>query len=214
MNFWDNKYKEGERVWGGKPSELAVVAVEHLLKHELHTSTLSILDIGCGYGRDAEYFSRLLKCRVLGIDTSKKAIDIARDAFPGATDVEFRCCDFTEVGGAKYDVVFISNVYHFLRREEREKLRETVINLLIPGGLMFLSTLSINDLQDYGGGVPVPEEPNSFEGEVYLHFCSRSELMEEFNFLKIKKLYEHEYYEHHSTGEVHHHISWILIGEY
>jgi len=46
-----------------------------------------------------------------------------------------------------------------------------------------------------------------------LDFCTRNELGNEFNFLKIKELYEHEYYEPHSTGEVHHHISWILIGE-
>ena len=31
---------------------------------------------------------------------------------------------------------------------------------------------------------------------------------------KIKELYEHEYYEPRVTGETHHHVSWILIGEY
>ena len=49
--------------------------------------------------------------------------------------------------------------------------------------------------------------------KVYLHFCTRNELGNEFYFLEIKELCEHEYYEPHFTGEVHHHISWIQIGK-
>jgi len=149
----------------------------------------------------------------LGIDNSKEAIDMAKTACSKALNIEIRCCDFTETGNSKYDVVFISNLYHFFEGDARQKLRATIIKLLKPEGLLFLSTLSPKDPQEYGKGIPVSNEHNSFRDKVYLHFCTRNELGNEFNFLKIKKLCEHEYYEPHSTGEVHHHISWILIAE-
>jgi len=211
--FWDKMYKGNNRIWGEEPSELAVFAVYYLKTLELNDKNLSILDIGCGYGRDAVYFSKHLRCTVLGIDSSKEAIDMAKTACSKASNIEFRCCDFTETGNSKYDVVFISNLYHFFKGDARQKLRAPIIKHLKPEGLLFLSTLSPNDPQDYGKGIPVPNEHNSFIDKVYLHFRTRNELGNEFNFLKIKELYEHEYYEHHSTGEVHHHISWILIGE-
>jgi len=135
--LWDTIYKGNNRIWGEEPSELAVFAVYYLKTLGLNDKNLSILDVGCGYGRDAVYFSKHLRCTVLGIDSSKEAIDMAKTACSKASNID----------------------------------------------------------------------------KVYLHFCTRNELGNEFNFLKIKELYEHEYYEPHTTGEVHHRISWILIGE-
>jgi len=43
--------------------------------------------------------------------------------------------------------------------------------------------------------------------------CERSKLEEDFSSFKIKELSEHEYFEPRATGETHHHISWILVGE-
>ena len=102
-------------------------------------------------------------------------------------------------------------VYYFFSGDARQKLRATIIKRLKPKGLLFLSTLSPKDPQDYAKGIPVPNEHNSFRDKVYLHFCTRNELENEFNFLAIKELCEHEYYELHSTGEVHHHISILFF---
>lgn len=214
--FWDNEYESNARVWGEKPSELAIAAVRYLQKGKSNNKILSILDIGCGYGRDAFYFLDNLRCRILGIDISEKAIDIASKAMLEAQkeDVEFQCCNFTELQEGKYDIVFISNLYQLLKRNERKELRNTVMRILKPKGLLFLSTLSVSDPEHYGKGIPVPKESDSFKDRVYLHFCTRKELAEDFVFLNIKELYEHEYHEPRCTGEIHHHISWILIGEY
>jgi len=56
------------------------------------------------------------------------------------------------------------------------------------------------------------EEPNSFKIEAYVHFCTRQELIEDFDFLKILKLDEWEFFEPRASGDTHHHRSWILIG--
>lgn len=214
--YWNNQYKRNERLWGERPSELAIAAVEYLQKNKTNNEILSVLDIGCGYGRDAFYFLKNLRCRVLGVDISEEAIDIASNAALKSQkeDVKFQCCSFTGLKEGKYDIVFISNLYQLLKKNEREELRKMIMRTLKPNGLLFLSALSVSDPEHYGKGVPVPEEPNSFKDKVYLHFCTEEELTKDFAFLKIKELYEHEYYEPRVTGEIHHHVSWILIGEY
>jgi len=186
----------------------------YLRGDKINDDMISILDIGCGYGRDALYFLGQLRCEILGIDNSKKSIDMAKKVVTSRKNVNFQCCNFTELCKDSYDVVFISNLYQLLRRSEREELRRTVMKVIKPNGLLFLSTLSISDPEHYGKGVPIPKESNSFQDRVYLHFCTREELVEDFAFLSIRELYEHEYYEPRATGETHHHISWILIGEY
>ena len=108
--FWNKEYKGNNRIWGEEPSELAAVAVYYLKTLELDDKNLSILDVGCGYGRDAVYFSKHLRCTVLGIDSSKEAIDMAKTACLKAPNIEFMCSDFTGTGNSKYDVVFISNL--------------------------------------------------------------------------------------------------------
>jgi len=214
--FWDNEYKSNERIWGNVPSELAIAAVRYLHKCRSNSETLSILDIGCGYGRDAFYLLDNLRCSILGVDISEKAIDIARDAIlkAGKEDVKFQCCSFTKLKEAKFDIVFISNLYQLLKKNERKELRRTVMRTLKPEGLLFLSTLSVRDPEHYGRGVPVCDEPDSFQDKVYLHFCTKEELVGDFAFLSIKELYEHEYYERRLAGETHHHVLWILIGQY
>lgn len=213
---WNKEYEDLGNVWGERPSKLAIAAFKFLQKNGLNNMILSILDIGCGYGRDAFYFLANFRCRILGIDISEKAIDIASNSVLEAQkeDVKFKCCNFTELEAGECDIVFISNLYQLLRDKERKELRETVMRTLKPNGLLFLSTLSVRDPEHYGKGIQVSGESNSFQDKVYLHFCAGEELTEDFAFLNIKALYEHEYYEPRAANEVHHHISWILIGEY
>jgi hypothetical protein len=112
----------------------------------------------------------------------------------------------------KYDVVFASNLYQLLRLDERTKLREAVKLCLKTDGTLFISTLSINDPQHYGIGTRIDSDINSFQDEKFLHFCTQDEIERDFCFLRINELSEQEYYEHRSTGETHHHISWMLSG--
>ena len=214
---WEKEYRESGRLWGEEPSELARAAVTYLKDSRAKAGTLNILDIGCGYGRDAFFYADNLDSKILGIDLSEKAIEIALNTASEARreNIEFRRCDFADLDTGGYDVVSASNLYQLLRGNERKTLRETVMRTLKPGGLFFLSTLSLNDPEHHGKGDPIPGEANSFsfQQKTYLHFCTREELTEDFAFLDIKELYEREYYEPRATGEVHHHISWVLAGE-
>lgn len=212
---WNSEYKELGTIWGDKPSELAMAAVVFLKNNRLDGSGLNIIDIGCGYGRDALYLLNQLRCRVLGIDISEEAIALATETIPvhRRDSVEFRVLDFKDLGDGRFNAVYLSNLYQLLDREARSDLRSVLERLLEPGGLLFLSTLSISDLQHYGKGTPVPDEPNSFIDGKYLHLCTRDELLADFDFMEVKELYEREYDEPRANGEAHHHISWILMGK-
>jgi len=132
--YWDNQYENNERLWEETPSMLALAAAEYLQKtHGPAERMPGVLDIGCGYGRDALYLAGNIRCTVLGVDISEKAIALAKKNCRDSR-IRFRCCGFTE-------------------------------------------------------------------------------LEEDFSSFKIKELSEHEYFEPRATGETHHHISWILVGE-
>lgn len=214
---WEDEYRAKERVWGEEPSELARAVVGYIKTIKMADTELSILDIGCGYGRDALYYAGNLKCSVFGIDLATKGIEIARStaAERNAECVSFECRDFKDVHSGKYDVVCASNLYQLLRIDQRRDLRNAVKATLKPGGLFFLSTLSVDDPEHFGVGDPIPGEANSysFQHRVYLHFCTNEELESDFSFLSIAELYEREYDEPRAEGQDHHHISWILVGE-
>jgi 2-polyprenyl-3-methyl-5-hydroxy-6-metoxy-1,4-benzoquinol methylase len=212
---WNREYSTHRSLWGNNPSELAIVAVEYLKKSGVNSAALNILDIGCGYGRDAFHYTEYLRCAVSGIDKSERAIELAvRTADETKNrNVAFKMKDFSDLGDEKYDIVTASNLYQLLRETERKNLVEAIAKTLKPGGLLFLSTLSIDDPEHARKGEPIPGDLNSFQDKVYLHLCTKDELMTEFAFLNILELYEHEYDEPRATGEVHHHISWILIGK-
>jgi cyclopropane fatty-acyl-phospholipid synthase-like methyltransferase len=197
------------------PSELGIAAVKYLQESGTVKRSLSILDIGCGNGRDAFYFRDNLACKVLGIDISRDAVNIARDRASKAKieNVEFQCRSYTELKAGRYGVVFTASVYHFLNKQARQEFREVVRRSLKPKGTLFLSTLSTHDPEYYGRGTPVPGDPNSFRNGLYLHFSTREELEKDFSFLNITALYEHEDYDPRVKGEINY-TPWILIGQY
>jgi cyclopropane fatty-acyl-phospholipid synthase-like methyltransferase len=214
---WDRTYSSEKKIWGEKPSELAHFAVSSLKQNSRINgkSDLFILDLGCGYGRDAVYLTNHLPCHILGLDNSEKAIELAHEFISDKLKkrIELLCYEFTHVSD-KYDVILASNLYQIITREKREKLVETVKRCLKTDGLFFLSTLSVRDPQHTReSGIPVENDPNTFLSEkgISIHLSTREELEEAFSFLNISALFEREYDEPRST-EDHHHISWLMMG--
>ncbi len=211
---WDNIYRNNQHVWGDKPSELATFTCKHLQGVKSSGKAIEILDLGCGYGRDAIYLARNIKCHVLGIDNSSEAIKMAKKALAAdlKSRVRFQCCDFRQMPEGKSEIVFASNFYHLLKMGERQAFRDAIKKRLKLGGTLFLSMLSPSDPEHFGRGKRIENEDNSFQDERFLHFCTREEMERDFSFLTIKELSEHEYNEPRSNGEVHHHILWLLSG--
>jgi SAM-dependent methyltransferase len=202
---WDDAYRAGKQVWGDQPSEVAKFAVERLKPSNVNN--LRLLDVGCGYGRDAKYLNVELGIAVTGVDSSASAIEIAKQ---NNLDSEFLCADFEKISGA-FNVIYASNVYQVLKPSDRHRLVEFVKQGLPPGGILFLGTMSVSDPEHYGKGTPVPGDENSFIVEKYIHLSTKEELEREFAFLNIDELTELEFYELRSDGATHHHKTWLLM---
>ena len=211
---WDKTYREDKRVWGDSPSQLALFA-RNLLKESTRfkdSPDIFVLDMGCGYGRDALFLAQNLPCHILGLDNSSTAIEMARESLTHELEkrIELLCYDFSHVSD-KYDVIFISNLYHLLKPADRAKLRDTVRRCLKADGILFLSAFSTRDPQHFGKGTPVKGEANTFLEERYYHFSTGEDLEKEFDFINISALFEREFHETRSNGN-HHHITWIMMG--
>ena len=137
--WWNNQYESQNKIWGEGPSELAVFAIKHILEKELLSKKQTLLDIGCGYGRDSFYLREKLGCTVMGIDTSSKAIEMA-NASPAMThdeNIKFLCEDFIKLEEKQYDILFASNFYQLLQSDWRKQFRRKVSEALKPEGLFF-----------------------------------------------------------------------------
>ena len=83
VNFWDNEYKRGGHI------KLSIEAsgdlkkfTEWLLRQTgkaVLNQTGSVLDVGCGNGRNLKYLADTYGIRGIGYDNSGSAISVAKD---------------------------------------------------------------------------------------------------------------------------------------
>ena len=220
--YWEKRYATDGPLWGDGPSELARLAVARLRSsvaavRGADAVPLTLIDVGCGYGRDCRYLAAELGCRVLGLDPAPAAVAAARRTRRPDLDVEYLAGDAASLAedgaqAGRFDVAFAGNVYHLLSPGGRREFAAALAALVRPGGLLFLSTLSPRDPQHYAVGEPVLGEERSWVEHVYLHFCTTDELTADFAAFTVLDLEERSYDEHNANGVVHRHASWFLEG--
>jgi len=114
--------------------------------------TARALDVGCGSGRDAEYFG--------GIYASVTGLDIYRHAYwdevtSRLPNVRFQCVDLLSyAGGETYDVILDNGCFHHQHPEHHVMYLRKVRSLLDPSGCFAISTFknpSVSELIDQNG---------------------------------------------------------------
>jgi cyclopropane fatty-acyl-phospholipid synthase-like methyltransferase len=195
-----------------KISKPASMALSFLLKTLNKSDEFTFLDIGCGDGRDIDYISSNLDNLVIkGIDISLKTVKKAIELNSNNNNVTFECLDWKDLDDTQYDIIYISGVYHFFALAERTSFISKIRKILKRNGILFLCTLSSNDKQYYGKGLSVQNDPNSFQSEYFLHFCSKEELLADFEFLEILDLFE--FFHKNYSDDTEYHTMWLLIGK-
>jgi ubiquinone/menaquinone biosynthesis C-methylase UbiE len=88
-------------------------------KHVPKDKISKILDLGCGTGRFTGVLSAAFKTRMTGIDPSESMVARARSK--NLTDVEWKIGSAEKIPAedGKFDMVFMSNVYHHLDDPDR-----------------------------------------------------------------------------------------------
>lgn len=101
----------------------------------------NVLDIGTGLGLGANYIAHSGAKHVLGIDYNKQTIDLISKT---NTDrkVSFKHLDASDIKKIKkkFDVVIAFEILEHLSLDKIEKFIKSVSSILMPGGLLLLTT--------------------------------------------------------------------------
>lgn len=141
-----------------KPSLFAQWVNEQLVKEK------TILDLGCGNGRDSLFFYKN-HMNVTAIDASSEVIDKLRRE-NAEDNIYFICDDFvcsTAIFAGQYDYCYSRFSLHAINKEQESEVINNVYKVLKEGGRFFIETRSVND-ELYGKGEKVAEDSYYYEG--------------------------------------------------
>ena len=130
--YYDDKYKSDEFFWGKQPSSMARIFLQMFPPHEGQT----LLDIGCGEGRDSIFFARN-GYQVRGFDFSKdgvnKSLAWAKEL---KLSINFFQADINNYRLEKsYDAVFASGALHYIPQHLRNETISNYKQFTNPGGI-------------------------------------------------------------------------------
>lgn len=106
------------------------------IKKRIKTLPKKILDFGCGVGRNIEFIEKHFQnAELFGADISFRSIHQARKEIKNATFYELGKDEINQ----KFDLIFISNVFHHIAVNERQNvLKEQIIPLLSDNGHLII----------------------------------------------------------------------------
>ncbi len=119
----------------------------------------TLVDLGCGNGRDALYFASL-GLSVIAIDLSDTAIQTLRER--GGDNPRFLCGDFINAPihrPASYDYAYSRFTIHAINQQQERMLLLAMHRAIKPGGKFFIEVRGVHDPL-YGRGQP--QEKNAF----------------------------------------------------
>lgn len=136
--------------------------------------TSSVLDLGCGNGRNLIWLAETYGMHGTGYDISKEAtLQAARMSKAKELGLKYEARSialdddehFSLPDGAT-TLALDMMTSHFLNEEERAKLREEIVRVLKPGGWLFLKTF-LRD-EDYNAETLLRDHPADEKGS-YIH---------------------------------------------
>ncbi len=144
-----------------------VTPPERLPFSKLFSKGSYILDVGCGGGRDSNFFIQK-KLKVTGIDTSPVFIKLAKKEVPEAA---FKCIDLLKVDFPKetFDGIWAQAVLLHLKRKDLPKALKKFHKILKQNGVLHLT------LREGKGEAYVKDKISNEEERFYTYF-SRKEI--------------------------------------
>lgn len=121
---YDSGYKACPCFWGIDPGKL----VRQLATIIPRLKGLSVLDAGCGEGKNAAFFAKH-DALVTAIDISELAISHAKTLWPAYPKIGWHVRDIADwtVAGDAYDIVIAYGLFHCLR--SHREIKETITRL-------------------------------------------------------------------------------------
>lgn len=129
----------------------------------------AVLDLGSGPGINAAYM-HARNLRVIAIDLSEKMVDYAKSRYP---EIDFRLGDMTKMPfpANSFDGIFASYSLIHLPKDAIPAVFAKLHDILMPGGVMYLSVQSGNSVQGFYSHPTIPED------KVFLNIFSKEEML-------------------------------------
>jgi ubiquinone/menaquinone biosynthesis C-methylase UbiE len=145
----------------------------------------TLLDLGCGGGRDAQYFSRRgFQVTALDVTTSQPQQEKLKN-----NNVRFIKSDSRnlKIRGNSFDIIYAHLSLHYFDNETTDKILGSLYRILKPGGYIFIKCKSVDDPL-FGQGKKIEE--NFYVLEHPRHFFSKEymrEKLKKFEIIKISR---------------------------
>jgi SAM-dependent methyltransferase len=132
--------------------QIDIYVFDQLLRGQI-TSSMRVLDAGCGAGRNSQY---LMRCgaEIYGVDSDPNQVarirEVASEVAPGLSPEHFRVARLDDLPfpGAYFDALICSAVLHFSNNTaEFEKAVAEMWRVLRPGGVFFARLASTIGLE-------------------------------------------------------------------
>lgn len=144
--FWDKEYTNPEHL------KLSIKESEDLAKftrwiirrerHDLLQPNESVIDAGCGNGRNLIYLANEFEMKGIGVDISSAAIAQAKSASKDFS-ITYHVGTAANPLAAEDETQALAldmMTSHFLNHDERIHLRDELFRVLKPGGYLFMKT--------------------------------------------------------------------------
>ena len=170
--FWNKEYRKGKHLaLSNNPSEDLIKFTKWLERNDdliKLNSHASVLDLGCGNGRNLIYLAKTFGLRGIGYDVSLEAIKQAQLL---SKDLRLKY-ETRSIAGkitepdSSHSLVLDMMTSHFLNEAERKNLINEIDRVLVPCGWLYLKTFFKED--DINAGRLLKEHPAEEKGS-YIH---------------------------------------------
>jgi SAM-dependent methyltransferase len=107
----------------------------NILKNQIYQPVESILDYGCGIGRNIKYLKNSFpNSKIIGTDISSASLEIAR--LNNDNDIKF--FQENDYDNLTYDLILVSGVFHHIDITERQSVANKLFKKLKPNGVIFI----------------------------------------------------------------------------
>lgn len=149
--FWEKEYKNASHLaLSDNPSEDLVKFTRWMEREHGRTflnPTASVVDLGCGNGRNLIFLAQNFGMRGTGIDISSQAITLAKK-LSGDLPLTYHVQSIGKplpVPDNSQTIALDMMTSHFLKEEERKNLIAEIVRILRPGGWLFWKTFLRDD---------------------------------------------------------------------
>lgn len=144
--FWDKEYTNPEhlKLSTNESEDLAKFTrwLERRKRVDLLTENESVIDVGCGNGRNLIFLHQQYGLSGFGVDISSAAISQAKKA-SADMNISYQvgsAADNLPVENESQALALDMMTSHFLNHDGRYQLREELFRVLKPGGFLFMKT--------------------------------------------------------------------------